>query len=231
MAKAGTAKYSISKSEYNKQPAYQSTLIFRTTSGFDKIFKIRDTLQSYMNMDLQPIYHEKYLHEGSTHYLEKLSFKEFGSTKTVATSKRFAQDGSLRFEETLEASGLAFDMVGMFMFARTLDYSSLTPGTTFSVSSFIGKDVVKMKARYVGQMILEKSSNKKYKTLKFEMDIIDDAFATDKTALEVWISDDQNRIPIKLKAKLKIGAAEAELDSYKGNKYPLSSLVVVNSKN
>ncbi len=230
MAKAGTAQYSVTKETYDFSPIYRSSLSFRTTSGFDKIFKIRDTLYSYSSMKLEPVYHKKYLNEGNTHYTEELFFDHYSSTYTKARSLRYNSEGNLKFEKSLEASEHAFDMVSIFMFARTLNYEELTPGTVISLSSFVGRDVVKMKARYRGQVILDKGSDKKYKTLKFELDIIDDAFEANKNAIEMWISDDQNRYPLKIKAKLKIGAAEAELTSFKGNKYPLNSLIVIKSK-
>ncbi len=227
MAKAGTARYSISDSRYNSKPVYRSTLSFKTTSGFDKIFKIRDTLHSYTSMKLEPVFHKKYLNEGNTSYKEELLFEQYSAAGTKAKSTRYYSDGSVKFEKELEAPEYAFDMVSIFMFARTLDYDKLAPGTVFSISAFVGRDVVKMKAKYIGQVILEKGSDKKYKALKFEMDVIDEAFETNKKAMEMWISDDLNRYPLKIKAKLKIGAAEAELESFSGNKYPLSSLVVV----
>lgn len=231
MAKAGTARFTMKESTYRAKPTFLSTLSFRTSSGFDKIFKIRDTLYSYSNKQLEPIFHRKHLNEGSTQYLETLTFSKFGKNETKALSARYNPDGEIRFEKELEAKELAFDMVNIFIFVRTLDYEKLTPGTSISVSSFVGRDVVKMQLRYVGQVILEKGSDKKYKTLKFEADVIDKAFETSKTALEMWVSDDGNRIPIKIKAKLKIGSAEAELSSFKGNKYPLSSLVVIKPRN
>lgn len=227
MAKAGTAKFSMKETRYNKQPSYLSKLSFKTTPTFDRIFKIRDTLYSYANLQLEPVFHTKHLNEGNTHYKEKLTFTSFGTTYSKATSARYNLDGTVRFEKELEASEQAFDLVNIFVFARTLDYDKLTPGTVLSLSSFVGRDIVKMKVRYVGQVILEKGSDKKFKTLKFEADVVDEAFETSKNAMEMWISDDANRIPIKIKAKLKIGSAEAELSSYKGTKYPLSSLVVI----
>lgn len=230
MAKAGTAKYSISESKYGNNPVFRSTLSFRTSSGFDKIFKIRDTLHSYTNMNLEPVYHKKFLHEGNSNYVEELIFQEYGSKSTKARSLRYHMDGSVWFDKTLESQSIAFDMVGIFMFARTLDYENLTPGTTISLCSFVGRDMVKMKARYRGQVILEKGSDKKYKALKFDLDVIDDAFETNKSAIELWISDDPNRLPLRIKAKLKIGAAEADLSSFSGNKYPISSLVVIKKK-
>lgn len=231
MAKAGTARFSISDSKYKGEPVVMSTLSFRTTSTFDKIFKIRDTLHSYVNDRMEPLYHKKFLNEGSTCYTEELRFKKFGHQQSIATSARYGPDGSVRFEKELEATEFAFDLVNTFIFARTLNYDLLTPGKTLSISSFVGRDVVKMKVRYVGQVILEKGTDKKYKTLKFEVDVVDEAFETSKNALEMWVSDDPNRIPLKIKAKLKIGSAEAELDSFKGNKYPLSSLVIIKPRN
>ena len=78
--------------------------------------------------------------------------------------------------------------------------------------------------RYKGQAILDKGSIK-YKALRFEVDIVDPAFDDHKTAMEVWISDDNNRLPLKLKAKLKIGAAEAEITSTKNLKHPFDSKI------
>lgn len=231
MAKAGTAQFTVSNSQFNSQPAYLSTLTFKTTSTFDKIFKIRDTLHSYISPKVEPIFHQKFLHEGNTHFKEKLTFKKFGKSESRALSVRNNADGSLKFEKELEAPGFAFDMVSIFAFARALDYGKLVPGEEIPIFSFVGRDVVKMKVVYAGQEILEKGGNKKYKTLKFEVDIIDEAFESSKKAMELWISDDPNRIPIKIKAKLKIGSAEAELDSYKGIRYPLSSLVIIKPRN
>jgi hypothetical protein len=225
MAKAGTACHSVYESEWNLKPAYRSTLSFRTSSTFDKIFRIRDTLYSYVNMNLEPMYHKKFLHEGNTSYTEKLIFVKFDKEETEATSIRYNSDGNVRFEKKLQASTVAFDMVSIFIFVRTLDYEKLTPGTTIPISSFIGRDNVKMKTRYVGETVLKKSGNRQYKTLKFEVDIVDEAFSTNKNALEIWISNDANKYPLRIKAKLKIGAAEVNLSSFKGNKYPLSSLV------
>ena len=58
-------------------------------------------------------------------------------------------------------------------------------------------------------------------------DIYDDAFTQSKEAAEIWIGDDENHIPIKIRAKLKIGAAEVYYKSSKGFRYPLTSRVEI----
>jgi len=37
-----------------------------------------------------------------------------------------------------------------------------------------------------------------------------------KESVTVWISDDENKIPLLIKAKLAVGSLKAELDAFKG---------------
>ena len=68
--------------------------------------------------------------------------------------------------------------------------------------------------RYTGQQIVE-HKEAKFRTRHFYIDIYDEAFTQAKEAAEVWIGDDENHIPVKIRAKLKIGAAEVYYkDSY-----------------
>jgi hypothetical protein len=232
MAKAGSAFYSVSSEDVlDLKSAYCSTLSFRTSAAFDKIFKMRDTLYSYVNAHIEPVYHKKYLHEGNTNYVEELAFVQFGEKKTEARSIRYNADGNVRFEKTLKASTVAFDMLNIFMFTRMLDFDNLTVGETIPLSAFIGRDNIKLQIKYAGQVILEKNDSQKYKALKFEVDVIDDAFTTSKKALEIWIGDDSNRYPLRIRAKLKIGTVEANLSSFSGNKYPHSSLIQIKPHN
>ena len=42
----------------------------------------------------------------------------------------------------------------------------------------------------------------------------------EQESLTVWISDDQNKIPLQIKADLAVGSLKADIDAYKGLKYP-----------
>ncbi len=225
MAKAGTAQYDVKECLFRTKPAIRTSLSFKTTSMFDKVYKIRDTLYSYSTPELQPVFHRKYLHEGKTEYVEEIDYKKFSNTYTSVSSKRY-NDDVVKFDTILFAKEKGYDMINIFTFARIVDCSSLKPGASFTITSFVGRDAVPMNIRYAGQTILDKGSVK-YKTHKFEIDIIDPAFDEHKKAIEIWISDDDNRVPIKLRAKLKIGAAEAELSSFKNLKYPFDSRIEI----
>jgi hypothetical protein len=41
----------------------------------------------------------------------------------------------------------------------------------------------------------------------------------EEESLTVWISDDDNKIPLSIKASLAVGSIKADLDAFKGLKY------------
>ena len=48
---------------------------------------------------------------------------------------------------------------------------------------------------------------------------------TDGTIFTIWISDDDNKIPLYIESPVKIGSINAYISGYKGLKYPVSSLM------
>ena len=223
MLKAGTAKYKINSGTLNSQPTYRSSLDFKTTSFFDKIFKIRDTLYSHTSKpELIPLYHKRSVNEGNTHFKEEVFIQKHSSSYSEARVKR-ERNNEIRFDTILSSNNLGYDLLNLFIFIRTLDYSTLKKGDSFQLTAFMDKSNVNIILHYVGQSVIERSNKVKCKTHKFDVDIADKAFNSSKKSLEIWISDDDNRIPLKLKAQLKIGAAEADLSSYSNLKNPFNA--------
>ena len=230
MMKAGTANYQVNNTQLNQQPVVRTSLNFRTSSFFDKIYKIRDTLYSYLDVkDLYPVYHKRHVHEGSTHYMEQIFFSERNGNETKARIKRETKT-AVKLDTIMKTELPGYDLLGIFAFARTLDYNSLNLNESFNISTFVGRNLVNIKVRYKGQSIVEKSDRLKYNTFRLEIDILDDAFDSEKNAMEIWISNDLNRIPIKIKGKLKIGAAEVFLTSHENLKYPFTSEIRIKRK-
>ena len=45
----------------------------------------------------------------------------------------------------------------------------------------------------------------------------------EEESVTIWISNDENRVPVRLKASLVVGSLKAELESYKGLSHPLKT--------
>jgi len=226
MLKAGTANFKVVGSNYKNNNSFLLVLDFKTSSFFDKIFKMRDTLSSYTTENLQPLYHIRSVNEGNYHFTEEIFFNEFRTKYTEARVKRESQK-IVRFDTVLTDNSMCYDILNVISIICSLDYSLLRYDQEKTVSIFIGKGKVTVTIRNEGQSVVEKSETLKYKTYKIALDFLDSNFNESKNAIEIWVSDDKNHIPIKIRAKLRIGAAEVHLVSWKNLKYPLSSEVKI----
>ena len=67
----------------------------------------------------------------------------------------------------------------------------------------------------------------KFKTLKFECQLgTTEGFSfTDGTVFTLWISDDENKIPLYIESPVRVGSINAYISGYKGLKYPMTSLI------
>lgn len=107
------------------------------------------------------------------------------------------------------------------MYARTLNYSSMKKGDEVTVESMSGRKKVKMVIEHDGKEKMKANDKKEYNCIKLILSISDDAFTDKEEAMRVYITDDKNRMPVRLDSQLKIGSTRAILKSYKGNKYPI----------
>ena len=47
----------------------------------------------------------------------------------------------------------------------------------------------------------------------------------EKESLTVWITNDDNKMPMRIKADLAVGSLKADLEGYKGLKHPFKIIV------
>lgn len=107
------------------------------------------------------------------------------------------------------------DMVGGFLFLRVIDFSKYKRGDTLAISGFFEDTPYNLKIIYDGK---EKVDTR--------IGIIpchrlipvmpDNKIFDGENSITCWISDDLNRVPVKIQAKMFIGSTRVELVSFKG---------------
>lgn len=229
MPKAGSAVMSLDETMFRGGKAIRQELTFRTTGLIEKAFSMRDTVSTYYTMKLQPLFYVKHALENGYYVVDEMEF-EYRDGKTYIPTKRYDRHRT-KIDTVHIVDGCMLDILGVTMYLRSLNMDNVEIGDEFPTSFVMGRDVVQIRYRYVGQSIVERDERLKYRTLKFDMDVYDEAVSQTRSAFEIWISDDENRIPIKIRAKLKIGAAEAYFKKITGNRYPLDSEVVIPVRN
>lgn len=197
-SKAGLATLSVQETVYQGDPAWRYGLLFRSGGAIEKIFRMRDTLDCYYSKEPRLLFSSKRSDEGDYYQVDELRFTYPLRGETEIRSLRYTPTRT-KIDTTLIASEeLVFDMLGATMYLRSLDWQTMRYGAEFPFVIAIGRDLVNARFRYTGQRIVE-HKEAKYRTRHFYIDIYDEAFTQAKEAAEVWIGDDENHIPVKIR--------------------------------
>lgn len=219
--KGGYATLTTQNVRYDGQDAYRMTLVSESQGFARRVFELSDTLTCYTTKTLVPLAYKKDAHEGGDYTKERLAYSYPGGDAVKIRAIRH-KNGDFKFDETLSFSGCTYDLMSVLFYARTLNYPQMKNGAETKVNFVTGKSKVSMRIVYNGKESVKANDNKKYNCVKLTLYIQDDAFDGGKEAMKVYITDDNNRMPIKLETKLKVGSTRAVLKSYKGVKHPVN---------
>ena len=102
------------------------------------------------------------------------------------------------------------DMIGGFLYLRTVDFGSMNSGDTVQVSGFFENQFYHLKIVYIGKEVINTKVGK-FNTLKLVPVMPDNTLFDGENSIFVWISDDENKIPVKVEAEMFIGHAGIEV--------------------
>ncbi|MGB5781481.1 MAG: DUF3108 domain-containing protein, partial [Eudoraea sp.] len=185
------------------------------TTGFASIFfKVDDTYESYFDKkDGKPYRFVRKLYEGG--YTKDVEIN-FDHEKEVAVLNDKKNDKKLNF--TLQDS--VQDLISAFYYLRNnYEFDDLVEGEALELKVLYDDDgIYRFKLRYLGKEII-KTKFGKVECLKFQPLVQSGRVFKEQESLALWVSNDSNKIPIRIKANLTVGAISADLDGYNGLKH------------
>jgi hypothetical protein len=102
-------------------------------------------------------------------------------------------------------------MLSVFYHLRTLDYSKFKMGQTVSVPIVTGRKCIFMDVKYMGRTLASLRNKKQFSAYRLYLSFRNDNnLKEDDDPIEVWLSDDTRKIPLKVQGKLPIGSLQAE---------------------
>jgi hypothetical protein len=176
----------------------------RTISSFDYFFKVRDKYESYI--DKQGMFPHKFVRRVDEGGYKINQDYEFYPAKRAYKNQK--GEGYLTPEYVQ-------DMISAFYFARNMDFSKAKKGDIFKITCVVDDEIFNLKIRYIGKENIETDAGK-FKAIKFAPVIQKGRIFKKEEDLSVWISDDNNHIPLMASAKIMVGSVKMELKSYSG---------------
>lgn len=219
-SRAGISTISTQAVTYDSKSVYKVSLIASSDGLASKVFSVSDTLYSILTKDLQPLKFRKHAHEGDD-YTKEVATYRYSDTDIKINTKRW-KNGTDRFNVDHTSKTCIYDMVSIVPYARNLDYANMKKGDAVKIEFLSGKRKVNMEIEHAGTERIKANNGKKYSCIKLILSISDDAFVNKEESMKVYITNDQNRMPIRIDTKLKHGSTRAMLNHYKGNRYAIN---------
>lgn len=184
----------------------------KTLGSFNSFYKVHDVYESYIDKkSMMPWYFVRNVDEGGFTINQKYTFKQ---------NEKKVHNGDKDFEVNLGIQ----DMISSFYKARTLNMKGMTSGKVFSFKCFMDDEVYNLKIKYKGKEKI-KIRKGEFQCYKFVPVVQTGRYFKSEEDVQFWVTADQNRIPVLVKAKIPVGTVKMHLIEWNGLKNELSSKV------
>lgn len=135
-------------------------------------------------------------------------------------------------EKTMTLTSESMDAVSLYFNLRSVDLESFREGEHRHLDMVLEDTIRHLRYRYIKREELKVPKLGKFDTMKFACTIgsSEEFSFTDGTEFFIWITNDENKIPVMLASPVRVGEIRAYLRRYEGLKYPLNSKISENGK-
>jgi Protein of unknown function (DUF3108) len=214
MVNAGYATLELKETTRNNKKCFHA-IGHGYTSGMSRFFfKVDDYYQSVFDQETtKPFQYLRKIDEGGYTKNQEGFFNQDKNTVLVKDYKN-------KTEKTISVTENVQDIVSSFYFLRNHpNVDKLKTGESIVIDMFFDDEIYKFKLKFMGKETL-KTKFGKANALVFRPLVQSGRVFKEEESLTVWVSDDENKIPLRIKASLAVGSLKADLDAFKGLRNP-----------
>lgn len=189
-----------------------------TYSKWDSFFKIRDLYESYVSpTTVKPYLYKRDIYEGG--YSKFVQYKYSHSKGTVASlvRKKKKEGGTYDQNKTLNISSNTKDIVSTIYYLRTLDLKNYSNGTSKTLTVLFDNKPTEVVFSYLGKETIATSIGSK-SCYKLSISIKNSDVLKGNNDNILWLTADENKIPVYAKFKVAVGNGELKIKSATGLK-------------
>jgi hypothetical protein len=183
--------------------AYHIIFEVNSVPSFDWIYKVRDRYETYLDVEgLFPWRFEQHIREGS--YSRDFS-AFFDQRKGIAKTSR----GEYEIPKYVN------DILSAFYIARTFDYSTMKVNDVIKMQNFYKDKVHDLDVKYLGKERIKVGAGT-FDCIIVEPLVQEGGLFKSEGNIVIWLTDDDLKVPVKVKTKVIIGSIDAELTQFEG---------------
>jgi hypothetical protein len=219
---AGLVTFSAVKEKFLGKDSWHLKSSGKTYTSYDLFFKVRDYYDTWIDPDSFITYEfRRYIYEGGYSLINSLRF-DYGKSRVYSNTKR--NNDPVKFD-TVKLKPCSFDMLASIYFTRTLDFKTLSTNTKIPISVIIDDYTYPIYIKAIGKEVVTNQDGKRYKCIKFTAKMVEGTIFKGDEDILVWVTDDENKIPILIEAKILVGTVKAYLKEAKGLRNPSTALI------
>ena len=210
---ASYATLKITSEKLDSIPVYHVVGKGKTTGFASIFFKVDDTYETYFGRyDGKPYRFIRKIDEGGYTKDIEIDFDYNNNTALLRDKKN-----KKTFD--FKINGGVQDLVSAAYYLRN-NYTAddLKIGESIDMDMLFDDDgMYKFKLKYLGKEVVRNKFGK-VECLKFRPIVQSGRVFKEQESLSLWVSNDLNKIPIRIKADLAVGSIKADLDAFNGLK-------------
>jgi len=206
---AGEATLEVNSNMKNigGRECYQVTGTGRTVGAFDWFFKVRDRYESIIDKKaLIPWMFIRRVNEGGYIINQNVSFDHY-------------RDSASSAKKTIAIPEYTQDLISAFYYARNLDFANAKEGDEFPITGYLDDAVFPFNVKYLGKEDVE-SDMGIFHCIKVRPMLQEGRVFKEKEDMTVWISDDKNRLPVRVQTNILVGSIKMDLVDFENLNNP-----------
>lgn len=209
---AGLATFNTTLEEMNGKKVYHITGDGSTLKSYEWFYKVRDRYETYIDAEtMLPAKFVRNVNEGGYKIYNNVTFNQ-NIGQAVSTNGVFKTPTCIQ------------DVLSAIYYARNIDYNKYKPGDKIPFTMFLDDQVYNLYIRYVGK---ERITTKygTFNTIKISPLLIQGTIFKGGEKMMVWVSDDNNHIPVRVDSPILVGSVKVDMVGYEKLRNPFTGLI------
>lgn len=209
---AGQASFAVNNATMQNRPVYHIVGDGRTLKSYEWFYKVRDRYETFIDKEtMLPLKFIRNVNEGGYRIYNNVTFNH-------RISQAVSTNGVFNIPTCTQ------DVLSAIFYARSIDYSRYQAGARIPFNMFLDDKVYPLYIRYLGREQIQTRYGT-FNAIRISPMLIEGTIFKGGERMTVWVSDDANRVPLRIESPILVGDIIVDLMGYSQLRHPLSSLV------
>ncbi len=217
---AGEVTFSVSETSFLGHDCYKFKGVGTTYPRYNWFFEVKDTYMAFADKsDLKPYRFFRDVSEGNFYFREENLF-DHPKDKVYSVLKVKERPVEV---DTHKLEPDIFDVLSMLYYTRQLDFASYAEGDKIPIRMFIDRESHDLFLRFQGTDTYDHSEYGEIDCYVFSPLLVEGTIFRSGEGMKVWVSKDENLIPVYIESEIRVGSIRSELVDYSGLRGPLKT--------